>query len=296
MLSEQRAAFLAMAAFAVIAVAAVAQPAETVGDPARGSAAQPDRRGPVWSGPAGPVLFDNGPLVTAPGAGAGGADLSVVQDTSLGATLLGLGHQLAEGNSIADDFTIPAGEQWRIDRIAFFAYQTLSTTTSPIIDYRVRIWNGSPADAASAVVWGDSTTNVLAGSAWSGIYRTAESIGPDSVERPIMASAVEVGATLGPGTYWIEWQAAGDPRLTGPWAPPVTIRGQVATGNAVQSTDGGATYEAALDEGTSAPQGFPFIVSGVDTGARPVPATGPTGRGLMLLVLGAAALVVLRRV
>ncbi len=38
------------------------------------------------------VLYDNGPLVTHPGGGAGGADASAVQ-TALAMTLYGVGYQ-----------------------------------------------------------------------------------------------------------------------------------------------------------------------------------------------------------
>lgn len=68
-----------------------------------------------------PVLFDNGPLVTNPGAGPAGSDLSVLQ-TNLGMTTFGLGNQLTAGNRIADDFTVPAGQTWLVQGFAVYHY------------------------------------------------------------------------------------------------------------------------------------------------------------------------------
>ncbi|MFZ1553126.1 MAG: hypothetical protein WAV53_17145, partial [Anaerolineae bacterium] len=79
----------------------------------------------------GAILFDNGPLVTHPGGGFGGADASAVQ-TAIGLTIYGAGHQLSANNRVADDFTVPAGETWTINTVTFYAYQTGSTTTSTI--------------------------------------------------------------------------------------------------------------------------------------------------------------------
>ena len=88
------------------------------------------------------VLYDNGPLVTHPGGGAGGADASALQ-TALGMTTYGFGHQVTANNRVADDFTVPAGG-WSIDDIVFFAYQTGSGQTSTITSVNYRIWDGVP--------------------------------------------------------------------------------------------------------------------------------------------------------
>jgi hypothetical protein len=78
------------------------------------------------------ILWDNGPLATCSGCGAGGADESMLQDSSLGMNTLGFGHQAADDNRIADDFTISDPTGWDIEFFHFWAYQTGSTTTSTI--------------------------------------------------------------------------------------------------------------------------------------------------------------------
>ncbi|MGB3975703.1 MAG: hypothetical protein WBM27_04735, partial [bacterium] len=60
------------------------------------------------------VLYNNGPLVTTPGGGAGGHDISEVQ-TNLSMSLYGFGNQFANNNRMTDDFAIPAGETWNIE-------------------------------------------------------------------------------------------------------------------------------------------------------------------------------------
>ncbi len=114
------------------------------------------------------LLFDNGPLVTHPGGGAGGADASALQ-TALTLTLYGFGAQISAGNSMADDFII-SGADWEITEMQFFTYQTGSTTTSTINDLRVQIYNGPP-NAGGTVIWGDLTTNRLSSTSWTNIYR-----------------------------------------------------------------------------------------------------------------------------
>jgi len=211
----------------------------------------------------GVVLYDNGPLVTHPGGGAGGADASALQ-TALGMNTLGSGNQLSVGNRVADDFTVTGGG-WFIETITFFGYQTGSSTTSTFNHLNLRIWNGPPNDAGSAVVFGDTTTNRLASSVWSNIYRAQDTTLTDST-RPIMANEVTVNTFLPAGTYWVDWQAGGT-LTSGPWVPPVSILGQTSTGNALQYTSTG--WAALNDTGTLTPQGLPFVIEGTADCSNP---------------------------
>ena len=87
------------------------------------------------------LLWNNGPIVTHPGGGFGGADASACQ-TSLGMINYGIGAQISASNTLADDFTISANSN--IEEIDFFVYQTGSGTSSSINDARIQIWNGQP--------------------------------------------------------------------------------------------------------------------------------------------------------
>lgn len=208
------------------------------------------------------LLYDNGPLVSHPGAGADGADASVMQ-SALGAGTYGFGHQVSAGNRVADDFTVPAGG-WNISTITFFAYQSGSTTTPTITAVNLRIWDGPPDQPGSTVVFGDTTTNRWTSSAFSNIYRVSDSSLTD-VSRPIMANVLTVNTTLPSGTYWLDWQTDGS-LASGPWAPPVTIAGQTgkAGANALQWTTSNSVWATALDANSGVPQDFPFLIESAD--------------------------------
>jgi hypothetical protein len=208
------------------------------------------------------LIFYNGPLVNSPGTGGGGADESVLQSVSLSMNTIGFGHQVSANNRIADDFTITAAAT--IDSVVFFAYQTNSPTTSTITAVNLRIWDGPPDNPASTVIFGDTTTNRLLNTTWSGIYRVTETSGGNTA-RPLMKNTVLVGTVLSPGTYWLDWQSDGS-LASGPWAPPITINGQTTTGNALQYT---GAWAQLLDTGISTPQGLPFWLYGDGGGDCP---------------------------
>lgn len=213
------------------------------------------------------ILYDNGPLVNAPGGGAGGADGSVLQ-TAIGLNTYGFGNQVLYGYRMADDFTITQPSGWQIDSIAFYAYQTNSTTTSTMTAVHLQIWNGDPS-AGGSVVWGDLTTNRLASTAWSNAYRYSDTT--PGTTRPIMRNEATVGTILLPGTYWLDWETDGT-LSSGPWAPPITINGVTVTGNALQYT---TDWAPAIDTGTAAAQqGMPFVIYGSLVAPSAVNVTG----------------------
>jgi uncharacterized repeat protein (TIGR01451 family) len=202
------------------------------------------------------VLWDNGPLITHPGA-CSDMDASRLQ-TGLGMNTLGFGHQLIYGYRMADDFTITDPEGWQINQITFFAYQTNAPSSpSPITGVYYQIWDGPPDDPGSSIVFGDLVTNRLLSSSSPNMQRDSET-SPCANNRYIFADLADAGVFLPPGTYWIDWMTDGN-LSSGPWAPPVTILGETTTGNALQFTTG---WAPALDSGTASQQDMPFIIEG----------------------------------
>ena len=253
--------------------------------------------------PEGGVLHDNGPLVNSAGTGVGGADESVLQNTSLGMNILGFGHQLSAGNRISDDFVISETNGWDVTTITVYAYQTGAGAPSTITGVNMQIWDGDPSDPMSSVVWGDDTTNVMAATGWSGIYRVTETTTGSATNRAIMTATVNVDTYMPAGTYWVDWQVDGSASFSGPWVPPVTINGQTTTGNAMQFA--GGAWGPAEDSGTLTQQGIPFLVSGQIFAPTDVSFTGFSGNaatnnmpiivGLIVLTVLAGAVIVRRQ-
>ncbi|MCC6538410.1 MAG: PEP-CTERM sorting domain-containing protein [Bryobacterales bacterium] len=218
------------------------------------------------------LLFDNGPMVTGPAAGPGGTDLSVVQE-SIGLRVLGANGRLA------DNFVVPVGQEWLLNSVVLFGYQTGSTLTSTITGVTVRIWDGAPGAPGSNVIFGDIVTNRLLTSTFSGIYRVPES-NQALTNRPVMENTASLGVTLGEGEYWIDYQLMGS-LTSGPWTPPVTVVGQTTTGDGWR-TDSQGLFIPFVDSNLGTGQGVPFLLDGV---VVPEPSTF-AAIGLGLLALG----------
>jgi hypothetical protein len=205
------------------------------------------------------LLYDNGPLVNAPGQGSGGADASVLQQ-DLGMNSYGFNVNQVGGFHMADDFVVDV--TWEVESITLYAYQTGSGNTSTMTGGYLRIWDGAP-NAGGTVVWGDMTTNRMTSTAFTNIYRVLNTALLNT-DRPIMEVVCATpGLTLEPGTYWVEYALTGS-TASGPWSAPITITGQTTTGNALQLS--GGAWQQLLDSGTSTPQGVPFLIHGTAEG------------------------------
>ena len=99
----------------------------------------------------------------------------------------------------------------------------------------------------------------MASTAWTNAYRTNETA-LTNTDRPIMQIVCATpDLVLEPGTYWVVFGVTGS-GASGPWGVPVTITGQINTGNAKQLTaDGWVDLE---DSGTFSPYGMAFIIEG----------------------------------
>lgn len=202
--------------------------------------------------------YENGPLRTSIGDGPNGADVSLMQDVTFPLNIYGFSVYPDDDDyyRLSDQFTV-THHAWPLDEITFYAYQTGSPITSTITSLNYQIWDGPPNDSNSNVIYGDTTTNRLVDTGWTGIYRFSESLTEDT--RPIMYATAVPHITLPPGTYWLDWQLAGS-LPAGPWHPPVTVLGFPTTGDALQLTETGWIL-ATSGTGPTYPQGMPFDVS-----------------------------------
>jgi hypothetical protein len=213
-----------------------------------------------------PDLYSNGPFVTGPGPG--GSDLSLMQNSLL-CQIYGYNCQLIPTNSrTADDVTVDAPGGWDVSSVVIHAFQTGSGTVSTFTQVNLRIWSGRPGDPGSAVIWGNTTTNLLAGSEWTNCYRAAE-IDQNNTTRPIfrVEAAISPALHLAPGTYWLDWQASGT-LASGPWSVPVTYLGlHGAPGGNARAFFNGAWIDC--QDCDHARQDMAFIVRGTVAGGTP---------------------------
>ncbi|MCC7302681.1 MAG: T9SS type A sorting domain-containing protein [Bacteroidia bacterium] len=209
------------------------------------------------------VLINNGPFVSHPGQGPGGADASAL-DTATHSTY-GFGHQLANFNRVADDFTIPANTYWFIDSLIVYGYQTGSSTTSTMTHIDFFIWDANLG--TGTVLYGDTASNLFDGSTFSNCYRTRTFDLATANTRPIMRTVHKFSPQLmlGPGTYWVDWRCGGT-LASGPWANPVTIPSQVNMGNAQQKIGAGA-FAALADAKLNSTVALPFQLKGTVSAA-----------------------------
>ena len=245
---------LLLCALAFEAAAAVAPAVESVSpnEPPGPAYVPPARLAPLGAS----LLDERSQLITHPGAGAGGADESRLQNITLGMGTLGYTVNNGNNQRLADDFVIPAGG-YTVTSFTVYAYQTGSTTTSTFNSMVVRIWNGAPNLPGSSVVFGDTTTNRMTSTAFTNIFRVQENTS-GSTSRPIMAiTASGLSIPLAAGTYWIEYGLTGT-LASGPFAPAKSILGQTNTGNALQFNVTGWT-STLTDVG---PIGLPLTIDG----------------------------------
>lgn len=188
---------------------------------------------------------------------------------------------------LADDFIVPAGQQWDITSFDFFGYQAVYEGATPPIDQlRIQIFNVNPASPGATPIAGNMTTNVydVANSGNSFVYRIFNSLYPSGGQptnssRRIYRLRGNITATLAAGTYWVEYQVHPTDDTT-IFFPPVTIvgsRGKVGANakiHVVASTfpsDVIGWSTNILDSGTptTAPdvaQDLPFNINGTTLG------------------------------
>ncbi len=149
----------------------------------------------------------------------------------------------AQNSWCADVFTVPTGQTWLFDSVIVYGYQSGSGLTSTFLNCNLQIYKGTPG-LGGTIVWGDTGTNVLSSTGFTGIYRvdtvTAHG-GLMGTNRPIMYLKLYLAtpANLPAGTYWLAWSTAGslpanscpDKVLPGRLNPPLQTARQLVGGN-----------------------------------------------------------------
>lgn len=230
-------------------------------------------------------IYENGPLGTGMTTLSGvaapvGFQWSEVANDSPTQSNTSAGFTATGAFRLADDFTIPAGEVWNINRFRTFGYQTGTLPgATPITGGTLNVWNGAPGAPGSAII-GTATFNNMADSDMYRIFNTVAPVGTaPGTTRLIREVEWDANLSLGPGTYWIDFAYTSPGTI---FVPSVTIPGTrgLPGWNGLQFN--GTSWVTALDTGNPAlppgvPQDFAFDVCGVV-----IPAPG----SLALLGLG----------
>jgi hypothetical protein len=201
-------------------------------------------------------------LVTRPGAGCSGLDISDVQ-TALGLAAQGFNCSAAGPNAVADDFVVPTGYTWTINEIVFYFFQTNAPGTT-ISDVKLRVQTGNPLGGTVPTL-----TTYTPTTTYSSVYKNLDTDAPGTVcNRRVQQCVVSLATPyeLTAGTYYLLWEATGSPSWTGPWQPPVVIPGatQKPGANGMYAMNsGGGVFQPANDPGSShAQQDFVFVFRG----------------------------------
>ena len=204
-------------------------------------------------------LFDQADLVTRPGAGQNGEDISAMYggQGNYGYNANANLSNLDKSFWMADEFTLNGAAV--VSKIDFFAYVTGSTPTSmPFTGCYVRIYDTQPIDSTAVPVWTSGAVSCMAAQEWTGIYRTTATA-LTNTDRPIMQITANINTPLPAGTYWV---AVCFTASSTPWIAPRSILTELSTGNAIQYNTNTGNWTA-LTDGTSLEQmGIPFVVKG----------------------------------
>jgi hypothetical protein len=186
----------------------------------------------------------------------------------------GLAANIANGFSLADDFTVIG--TWTVNKFTFFAYSTGYTgTTSPFVDLRMQIFNTDPSVGSPVPIFGNLTTNRLTATSTANMYRIFNAT-PGNTREIWKIEATIPAQVLTSGTYWVEWQVGVQTGLTSNFTPPSTVVGTVTQpgNNAKQHDNTAGTWANALD-GTNI-QDIHFLIDYSTSGCTGTPAPGNT--------------------
>lgn len=214
----------------------------------------------VWTASAA-TLFSNGSIVTNPGAGAGGFDVSQAS-----ADFNTQGFSVASPTRLADDFVVPA-PGWRVDSVTVSAYivgtYSVPPAGSPFTALTLSLWRGAPDEPTSQLV---ATSSTLAGNQFSGTFRVGNGAANfGNTQRPVFNLTASFPQTeLLPGEHWIEYSVTGTGGIT---FSPMVMDGTPAVpitrnGNARRRLDPTTSWITLFGGVVSQGVDFPFVVSG----------------------------------
>lgn len=216
------------------------------------------------------VLWDNGGFVTHPGAGNGGADVSLNSpgEEDVAGDNVRLLVEPDPWFRIADDFSLANTVILR--SITTYGYEPL-VAAPQWSSANLRLWRGPPWEPASQVVFSANQSPIDL--TFTGVYRVFNTEQLTSTERPIFRimwdfSAIDVTPDTGlivlsAGEYWIDWQVIGG---ESGWANPVMELGPIPSEPITVIDNGGHLRPAGWTPTGGVGREIPFIVEGAIEG------------------------------
>ncbi len=222
-------------------------------------------------------LYSNGPMITHPGQGFGGADVSMcsINPNVAGSNARWFADSPFEYYRVADDFTVPPNQNWTVTSIVVHAYETGSAPGSPGWTHaELRIFDGPGPEQGTQ----RGSTSTSSSWTFTNMYRVFNGVGNlQNNQRAVNRITFDMGGVqLGPGTYWIDWRGFGGASV---WAPfvmdinpndpnnPVT-----RPGNAMQKINTEGWVSMLRDQGATCE--LPIIINGTSGGGYTCSITG----------------------
>jgi len=160
------------------------------------------------------------------------------------------------GTWVADVFHVPAGITWVVDTVILYGYQYGMRLPSTFTNCNLEIYDGMPG-AGGKVVWGDTVTNLLNSTGFTGIYKVdtfAADSGLLSTKRAIMYLKLYLPSapSLGAGTYWLSWSATCTSTITSATCPYKVLTGRINPPGQMSRIYYGGAWQYVIDNGDTA--------------------------------------------
>jgi len=168
------------------------------------------------------------------------------------------------GTWVADVFRVPAATTWVIDTVVLYGYQYGMRVPSTFTSCNLQIYSGTPG-ASGTVVWGDTVTNLLNSTGFTGIYKVdtfASDSGLLSTKRAIMYLKLYLPSapSLGAGTYWLSWSATCTSTITSATCPYKVLPGRINPPGQMSRIYYRGAWQYVIDNGDTA--GLNMILMG----------------------------------
>ncbi|MEM0575461.1 hypothetical protein [Flavobacterium polysaccharolyticum] len=210
------------------------------------------------------LKYSNGSLITGTTSTSGAVAQAGYSWSELPSGATNIGFNATGDSKLADDFTVPTGEKWTINKFIFYAYQTGYTGTSnPINEIKYSLYDTNPSIAGATPIYGDFTINKYVSGEEAKIYRIVKN-SSETTRKVFKITTSATDLVLMPGTYWIAWKSKNNDNFI--YFPNNETNNATlnAKFNAIQQI--GSTWSVLNNGGTEQTKiDFPFEIVGTKT-------------------------------